>query len=478
MRRLITIILFSSLMFLPKSYSNHSLSEGIKMIDNEGVYLDKITMLIDRTIPIKFENKSLFYNDAIFSLSTKKPHTISRLFSSLENEFAERLVNPEKFKSSINLANYVQINFANSLSSKEAKSVLKELYSKKEVKFAYFEAIQENAVYLKNPAKNTPIDYRNFSFSPDYQGKQYQLEPSPRGVNGFYGWTVPGGDGEGVHIVDVEWGWQENHEDFKAPFWELKKGGKPHDHGTAVWGIVAAKKDGSGMTGIAPESNFGTGWFSSANSYIEIANRLKKEKVGIIIIEQHRKGPDNNKFCPNEYWQATFDAFKKITTEYGIHIVAAAGNGNSNLNSSAYNGAFDRTKRDSGAVLVGAAGPPTGNKHLQRLGFSNYGSRIDAFGYGSGVYTTGYGDLYGKGDKKRQYTARFSGTSSATPVVAGAVASILGIANNSDKKIPILEMRKALLSTGAKQKGGDRERIGSLPDIKALKSHLEMKGFL
>ncbi|MGO7983942.1 S8 family serine peptidase, partial [Rhizobium johnstonii] len=68
--------------------------------------------------------------------------------------------------------------------------------------------------------------------------------------------------------------------------------------------------------------------------------------------------------------------------------------------------------RDSGAIMV-AAGSST--VPHERLDFSNYGSRIDCFGWGEGIDTTG-GSGTGTGD----YTTGFSGTSGASPIVAGA----------------------------------------------------------
>lgn len=104
-----------------------------------------------------------------------------------------------------------------------------------------------------------------------------------------------------------------------------------------------------------------------------------------------------------------------------MHVVAAAGNGNINLDHSYFNGRFDPAQRDSGSFLVVAADPATG----LRASFSNYGSRVNVFPWGWNVTTTGYGGLYN--EPNAEYTATFSGISSANPIVAGAVASLQGI---------------------------------------------------
>ncbi|NJM10357.1 MAG: S8 family serine peptidase [Bdellovibrionaceae bacterium] len=137
---------------------------------------------------------------------------------------------------------------------------------------------------------------------------------------------------------------------------------------------------------------------------------------------------------------------------------------------------FNLAVRDSGCVMVGAVDSPKYGRVRQRSGFSNYGTRIDAFGYGEDVVTAGYGDLYDGTyqSKLATYTQSFSGTSSAAPIVAGAVASILGIAKQKGLVISPLDMRKALRQTGTKQEGAATENVGTMPNIPELLKHLRL----
>lgn len=465
----------------------HDLKEGLAMIDYDAVYLDKMVVKIKEGYELDFTaNGAMAIAGESFALNLKPQFTASRYYASMEDTFSkERAARAAGIlpEGTIDLSGYVRVSFAAPLSVAEAKAALADVFEQPEVEFAHFESHAATAVILSEDIEpssfNYPVAPSRGEPTPDFEGRQDYLEASPKGVNARYGWEQEGGTGKGIHVVDVEGAWVIDHEDFNPPFWERVPNGPKGgiDHGTAVWGIVAAKKDGKGVSGIAHGVEFGTSHNTmDATAFISAADRLKKEKLGVMIIELHRKGPDNGKFAPWEYWQVSFDAFKKITSEYKVHVIAAAGNGNSNLDSDAYKGAFDLSKRDSGSVLVGAAGPSTGNNHLKRLNFSNYGSRLDTFGYGRNVASTGYGNLFGKGNPQREYTKSFGGTSSATPIVVGASCSAMGILLAKGKVIEPLQLRKALRETGAKQKGNaDKERIGNLPNVEELAKYLDQQ---
>ena len=64
--------------------------------------------------------------------------------------------------------------------------------------------------------------------------------------------------------------------------------------------------------------------------------------------------------------------------------------------------------RDSGAIMVGAALSPLPH---DRANFSNFGTRIDCYGWGENVTSAGYGDLTPvRTPDNSTYTAVFSGT--------------------------------------------------------------------
>jgi subtilisin family serine protease len=315
--------------------------------------------------------------------------------------------------------------------------------------------------------------------TPFFENKQFYLEAAPRGVGAREAWKLPGGDGANVRIVDVEVCFETGHEDFTPPYYI---GSNPAcsstDHGTAVWGVVAGKADDKGITGIAHGAQMGVYGFIEGDlddvndQYIKGINTAIRSAAAqlqpgdVMIIEQHMTGPDN--FAPVEYWKEIFDELK-AATDRGIICVEAAGNGGSNLDGKVYAGAFDLKVRDSGCIMVGASNPNRG-----WIFFSNYGSRIDAYGYGDSVTTTGYGDLFRAG-KTRMYTSQFNGTSSATPVVSGAIAVVSSIAKAKGRILTPAEIRAALRATGTPQDPSTADkRIGNLPDISAMLKYLSL----
>jgi subtilisin family serine protease len=236
-----------------------------------------------------------------------------------------------------------------------------------------------------------------------------------------------------------------------------------------------------GVMGIAPDSKFSAASiFGSGNSAAKAIKTAadKLNKGDIILIELQRN------FIPIEYWSADFDAVKYATAK-GIIVIAAAGNGNNNLDDAIYQEKFNRNNRDSGAILVGAGAPPSGKygPDRSRLSFSNYGSIVDAQGWGREVTSTGGsydsqgrgipGDLQGGTDKNKWYTKSFSGTSSASPIVVGAVACLQSVQKTrGGTPLTYTQIRDKLRNTGSPQTNATgrpkSQRIGNRPNLRQL----------
>lgn len=379
------------------------------------------------------------------------------------------------FKAHDGVWGYLKLNMIPDEES--AELLLKDFSKNKNILHAYFAPLPRNATE-SDPEPTDPVLVE----TPNFEERQFYLEDAPKGVGARSAWPIPGGAGKNVKVIDVETCFQDDHEDFMAPFFN---GNNPacseNDHGTAVWGEIAAKKDDKGVTGIAHQAQFGIYGFIEGDleevddQYIKSINEAIQasiqnlEQGDVLVIEQQMVGPDLKKYTAVEYWPHIFDQLK-MATDKGIICVEAAGNGGSNFDDLSYDGAFDLSKRDSGCIIVGAVAPSS----LDRLGFSNYGNRLDAAAYGRMVTTAGYGDLFNAA-VNRKYTARFSGTSSATPIVAGAVAVVSSIAKEKGITISPRNMRDALRLTGTPQSESTRStRVGNLPSIQALLDILQL----
>ena len=310
--------------------------------------------------------------------------------------------------------------------------------------------------------------------TPNFQPSQGYLGVAPRGIDALFSWTKAGGKGQGVKIVDVELGWQTTHEDLPA-FFHI--GGIPSgnpgniDHGMAVIGEMIAIDNGYGVTGI---SNLAQAGFESAASQSTSSAVTNASIAGdIVLIELHQPGPavggacDCNPsqchFVPMEWSQDVFDAIANATA-LGDIVVEAAGNGTTNLDDPVYGGVFNRAVRDSGAIMVGASFSSDGGTPSC---FTNWGGRVDVHGWGDGVTTTGYGDLFnGMGDPNQRYTSFFSGTSSASPIVTGAVAALKGVALANGIALTPARARQILVGTGTPQQSSSKH-IGPLPDLRS-----------
>ncbi|WP_426750032.1 S8 family peptidase [Myxococcus sp. Y35] len=311
--------------------------------------------------------------------------------------------------------------------------------------------------------------------TPLYESNQGYLNAAPGGVDAKYAWTVTGGQGQNVKVVDIEGGWRTTHEDMPDLF---HMGGTQYsdlgwrNHGTAVLGEIVGAPNAYGVTGVAHQAQAGYESIGSQSTASAISRAAAAVgRGGIVLIELHSTGPSDGTACTcnatqcnyiaMEYWQANYDAIKTATAN-GVIVVEAAGNGSANLDASAYGGRFNRDTRDSEAIVVGASTATT----RAPMCWTNYGSRVDVHGWGERVYSMGYGNVFGSSHGEDQYyTSSFSGTSSASPIVVGAAASAQGVALANGDRLTSAQMRALLRETGTPQASNARQ-IGPLPNLR------------
>jgi hypothetical protein len=340
--------------------------------------------------------------------------------------------------------------------------------------------------------------------TPDFTPRQGYLDAAPGGVDARYAWTVPGGRGAGIGVIDIEGAWRFSHEDLLQNQGGVVGGMQSTDlrwrnHGTAVVGEIGGDDNALGITGISPEANVrAISIFGGLGSAAAIRNATDMLNPGdIILIELHAPGPrfdfqsrdDQLGYIAMEWWPDNFDAIRYAVSR-GIVVVEAAGNGSENLDDAIYNtqpagfptnwtNPFNRANRDSGAILVGAGAPPPGTHgrdhgpDRSRLDFSNWGASIDAQGWGREVTTAGYGNLQGGTNEDEWYTDTFSGTSSASPIIVGTLACIQGALNAIGRpRLSPARARELLRTTGSPQQDAPgrpaTQRIGNRPDLRQL----------
>lgn len=310
--------------------------------------------------------------------------------------------------------------------------------------------------------------------TPSFESYQGYLGPAPHGIDAPAAWRR-GHRGAGVWFADIEGGWNAAHEDLPGDRIRHVAGTPIRDHtwrahGTAVLGEVVGRDNGRGVMGIAPDVErvvtASIGGIGVADAIDRAARELRAGDV--LLIELQGGGP-RGRYLPVEYWDDAFDVIS-VHTKRGVVVIEAAGNGAENLDHPSYRGAFDRNQRDSGAIMIGAGGPPReGFRDRERLDFSNFGGRVDVQGWGRKVATLDYGDLQACDDDENQadrhYTNEFSGTSSASPIVAGAAVILQSIARQQNRVLSPLELRELLRRTGTPQAGDTSEQIGPRPDL-------------
>jgi hypothetical protein len=321
----------------------------------------------------------------------------------------------------------------------------------------------------------------------DYEPQQGYLDPAtdvPSGIDAEYAWTRPGGTGAGVTVCDLEYDWQYRHNDV-TKLWGsglIAGTSDPFDdkeHGTAAVGAMVSDDNGWGTTGICKGASLRTcGTHDDTNGWNvpgALSVAIDSLSVGDVILLEQQWDYTNGggAFIPIEWWLDYYPNDQthngvyvaiELAVANGIHVVEAGGNGAVNTDGLNWYG-------DSGAIVVGAGGASAGpNADRQRLSFSSYGWRYSLQGWGENVVTTGYGYLYDDEGDTLYYTDQYSGTSSASPVVAGAVACCVGMWSGYGWDASLLTpylLRHVLAVTGTPQDMSVYGNIGPRPDLRA-----------
>ncbi len=237
--------------------------------------------------------------------------------------------------------------------------------------------------------------------------------------------------GEGVKVAILDTGIDTDHQDLADAIIDTKdftNDGIEDDngHGTHCAGIVGARLNGVGFVGVAPKAQLMIGKVlanngSGAYSWITEGVYWAVDS-GADVISMSLGGSSSD---PELFKAIQYALF------HGVYMICAAGNeGALNQNSIGYPGRY-------GGVITVASHDHNGNPS----GFSSRGGEVDVMAPGSEIWSTYKNNGY----------AELSGTSMATPFVAGLAALIASkhnssssngspLNNNEDMKTHLLRM--------------------------------------
>lgn len=274
--------------------------------------------------------------------------------------------------------------------------------------------------------------------------------------------------GAGIGLSDCEYAWRTTHEDLSGVTITVEAGQtlltedeNGIEHATAVLGMLAAPDNGFGITGLIPAADFR--FFPEEvkpkgskdviyRRLSSISSAIANSNPGdVVLLEMQEYGVGGNfsdgRFVPAEVDQDVWLVVRN-GVDNGVVVVAAAGNGDQNLDNAKYH--YYKRLGDSGAIIVGAGSSDAAH---DKLNFSTYGTRVDVQGWGENVFTLGYGEFAEyDGKKDRRYTDEFGGTSSASPMAAAAAVLLQEHAVNlTGAPFSPKRVRKILRRTGIEQ---------------------------
>jgi subtilisin len=273
----------------------------------------------------------------------------------------------------------------------------------------------------------------------------------PMGIERIYGdiSTAVSGDGAGsvssINVAVIDTGIDLKHPDLNVVGGKNCSTGRSYadgnGHGTHVAGTIGAKDNGIGVVGVVPGArlwsvrvldNSGNGAWSSIICGI---NFVMQNARTIKIANMSLGGEGTDTGCNDGgLHQAICNAVKA-----GVTFVVAAGNESgdaANHVPAAYDEVITVSALADFDGIAGGLSAPTcrTDEDDTFADFSNYGADVDMIAPGVCIYSTWKGKSY----------ATLSGTSMATPHVAGAAA--LYIANNPGKSPA--EVKAALQGAG------------------------------
>lgn len=267
---------------------------------------------------------------------------------------------------------------------------------------------------------------------------QPNLGEPPGGLNVFDTEPWPAHAGLGVRLAFLAPGYQPDHPDLRhTPVRDLRSPDR-NDRGLGTWtlGVLCAQPIHAGLVGLCPRAELlfvrpwtragGEGAIHSTADAIDVA--AAKLRPGDVLLLAH-----TGLALPAEADPATFDAIRMATAQ-GIHVVQSAGDAATDLDDPELGGLFDRSQRDSGAII--ATGymrhplpPPPQSTRI----WGASGTRVDLHAPAP-IYTTKPSGTH------RHLVQWFQGATAAAAQIAGVVA-LVSAAEQERTGLPVPPLR-------------------------------------
>lgn len=240
-------------------------------------------------------------------------------------------------------------------------------------------------------------------------------------------------------------GTDSQHDDLKANLIEMQDftgsrsgGSDVQGHGTHCAGIVLAAKNGWGIYGVAPNAKYYSAKVlgdSGSGSSSGIARGIDwLVSKGVHVISLSLGGGKS---------QTIIDAIDRARAK-GIIVVCAAGNEGPGANTIGWPGAYE------GVVCVAAVGQTSQTDILSVASFSSRGPQNDVTAPGVAIQSTYPGNRF----------AKLSGTSMATPYVAGCALLYVSRCIGLNRPHSQAEFMKLITETADKVPGGVPNSVG------------------
>lgn len=297
--------------------------------------------------------------------------------------------------------------------------------------------VQTNPL-IKYIEKDTKVKINEYDIQKEAPWGIARLSKKEDFSNSNYEFDNDGGEGVTAYVIDT--GIKVNHEEFEGravwgesvAFPKLQIDG--NGHGTHCAGIIGSKTYGVAkkveLVAVSVMNLLGSGVTSDIIKGIEFV--VNDHKLKVSSLKKGFKGSVINMSLGGSS-QDSLDLAINAATNAGIHVAVAAGNDNQDACN--YSPA-----KASGPITVGAS-----NIDDLMASFSNWGGCVDIFAPGEDITST-----YIFGD-----TAVMSGTSMASPHIAGLLAYFLSLQPdiNSEFSTGLLEpsdLKEKVIKFGTK----------------------------